>query len=94
MKNAIYTLLITIAIITTALYVKHDITSRLYPKAFQVVNVDEVHDNILLLDSTGNDWLYSGIEDWEVGDKAVAIMDNNNTLTIYDDAIIKLHYTR
>ena len=50
--------------------------------------------SVYLTDWDGNEWVWEGAEDWDVGDYAAAIMDTNRTDNIYDDIIIDLRYTR
>lgn len=91
MKKLIY-LSIIATFISTTFYARYDATSRLYPQSFEVVAIDKEADTITLIDNTGNLWDWEGVEDWQKGDKASAIMDNNDTPTIYDDKIVKLHF--
>lgn len=66
--------------------------SQTYPQVFEVVEID--NDLVYLTDWDGNEWVWEGAEDWDVGDYAAAIMDSNGTDNIYDDIIIDLRYTR
>lgn len=67
-------------------------SNNIYPAVFEVVEINESEDIIYLVDVNGNEWIYEGVEDWQVGDIATAIMNNNNTEIIYDDDIIQLQY--
>ena len=67
--------------------------AEIYPQTFIVGTVDPMQDALILIDSMGNEWLWFGIEDYEVGDIVAAIMDDNGTEIIYDDAIITMRYT-
>lgn len=67
--------------------------AEMYPQAFIVSATDTAQDALVLIDGTGNEWVWYGIEDYEVGDIVAAIMDNNSTEIIYDDAIITMRYT-
>ena len=67
--------------------------AEIYPQTFIVDVVDPMQDALILIDSMGNEWLWFGIEDYEVGDIVAAIMEDNGTAIIYDDAIITMRYT-
>ena len=59
----------------------------------RIMIIDGIQDDTLLLrDNRGELWVYYGAEDWDVGDIAIATMDNNGTANIYDDIIITLQY--
>lgn len=67
--------------------------AEIYPQTFIVSAIDAAQDALVLIDSTGNEWIWFGIEDYDVGDVVAAIMDDNGTEIIYDDAIITMRYT-
>ena len=67
-------------------------SNSIYSTVFEVVEINESEDIIYLVDVNGNEWIWNGVEDWQVGDIAAAIMNNNNTEIIYDDDIIQLQY--
>lgn len=94
MKNHIFLIILLSSIIGTAFYTKYETESQFYPASYIVTDTDEKNDLLYLTNSTGYTFTWSGIEDWQVGDQAVAIMNNNDTLSITDDIIVKLHYTR
>lgn len=54
--------------------------------------VEVIDDTVYITDSTGNVWSFYGSEDWQTGDYAAMIMDNNGTDTIYDDVILQVCY--
>jgi len=66
--------------------------SQTYSQVFEVVEIN--NDLVYLTDWNGNEWVWEGAGDWDVGDYAAAIMDTNGTDNIYDDIIIDLRYTR
>lgn len=49
-------------------------------------------DTVYVTDSTGNVWSFEGAEDWQTGDRAAMLMDDNGTETIYDDEILQIRY--
>lgn len=64
-----------------------------YPLTVQVVELDRENDVVTCVDGAGNGWEFYGVEDWQVGDFASLLMDNNGTTeTIYDDVITMAHY--
>ena len=69
-------------------------SSNIYPAVFEVVEINESKDIIYLVDVNGNEWIWEGAEDWEIGDFAAATMNTNGTEVIYDDIIVELRYTR
>lgn len=65
-------------------------SAEIYPQAFIVGNIKD--DTLILIDCNGNEWLWEGAEDYDIGDIVAAIMDDNDTMIIYDDIIVTLHY--
>ena len=65
-----------------------------YPSTFIVDRLNYNNDVVVFTDfNIGDQWLWQGIEDWQVADVAAVIMDDMNTPdNIYDDAIIKAYY--
>ena len=61
---------------------------NLYPKSVVVETVDAENDIVIVADSNGFLWGFSGCEDWQVGDVAAMIMDSRGTREIFDDAIV------
>ena len=59
-----------------------------YPLTVQVVELDHDADVVVCVDGIGNCWEFYGVEDWQVGDFASLLMDDNGTTeTVYDDVI-------
>lgn len=64
-----------------------------YPLTVQVIELDREADVVVCVDGAGNGWEFYGVEDWQIGDFASLLMDNNGTPeTIYDDVITMAHY--
>lgn len=63
-----------------------------YAKSMIVFNLDEENAIVVLKDSNGNTWEFTGLEDWEVNDICSCLMHDNNTSTIYDDTIVLTRY--
>lgn len=72
--------------------VVHTQTTMEYSQVLKVVEIE--NDLIYLIDWDGNEWIWEGAEDWEIGDFAAATMNTNGTEIIYDDIIVSLRYTR
>lgn len=70
----------------------HTQTTMEYSQVLEVVEIE--NDLIYLVDWDGNEWIWEGAEDWEIGDFAAATMNTNGTEIIYDDIIVSLRYTR
>ena len=64
-----------------------------YPLTVQIVELDHNADVVVCVDGTGNCWELYGVEDWQIGDFASLLMDNNGTTeTVYDDVITMACY--
>lgn len=57
-----------------------------------VEETDDIMDTVYVRDYNGHLWSFQGVEDWQVGDCATLIMDNNCTLNIADDIVVSTHY--
>lgn len=64
-----------------------------YTRLLKVVKVDRENDVFYLVDWYGEEWVMDEVEDWEEGDYAIATLQINNTISFFDDSIIKLTYT-
>ena len=64
-----------------------------YTRLLKVVEVDRENDVFYLVDWYGEEWVMDEVEDWEEGDYAIATLQINNTISFFDDSIIKLTYT-
>lgn len=78
------------AIVTLFVLLSVSASAEIYPQTFVVSNIE--NDVIVLVDYNENEWIWEGAEDYTIGDIVAAIMDDNNTITIYDDAIVTLRY--
>lgn len=86
MKRFIIALVILLTIATTA-------AAETYPQTFIVIETDQATDLLTLETFTGFTYQAYGIEDYMTGDIVAAIMEDNNTDDITDDAIMQLRYT-
>ena len=57
-----------------------------------VVSLDYDADVVECMDFNGNVWAFDGCEDWALFDVCSMTMDDMNTNSIYDDAIINCRY--
>ena len=69
-----------------------DTDADLYPLAGIVTGIDRDTDAVEWTDYSGNEWSFYGIEDWMIGDGVAAIMDDNGTENVADDAIVSVRY--
>ena len=72
--------------------VVHTQNTMEYSQVLEIVEIE--NDLIYLVDWYGNEWIWEGAEDWDIGDYATATMNTNGTEVIYDDIIVELCYTR
>lgn len=63
-----------------------------YAKTAKIVEVNRITDTVTCEDYNGNLWEFTECEDWEVGDIAALLMNNNGTESIYDDTIVEVRY--
>lgn len=63
-----------------------------YPLTTVVTEVNHGTDVVTVTDSNGNEWQFSGCEDWTENDICSLLMTTNGTVGIYDDSIIKAVY--
>jgi len=68
------------------------IIDDLYAKSAVVIAVNHATDKVIIEDSNGFLWSFSGCEDWQINDHCACIMDNNATETIFDDKIVSIKY--
>ena len=57
------------------------------------VITDITDDTVTCIDFNGNEWQFTGAEDWAVNDIAALVMFNNGTPEIEDDEIITATYS-
>jgi hypothetical protein len=88
MKN-----LTTIALILILTTIALTACADLYPETAKVVEVN--YDEDLVTVETFNGFLFSfeGCEDWQEGDCASLIMEDNGTEKVFDDAILMAQYS-
>ena len=67
-------------------------SADMYPETAKVIMVDYDIDMIMVETFTGFRFPFKGCEDWQEGDCASLIMDDNGTELVYDDCIIMAQY--
>ena len=81
------------ALIYAKYQAKAKVEHSVYPLTVQVVELDRENDIVTCADGAGNGWEFYGVEDWQVGDFASLLMDDNGTTeTIYDDIVLMARY--
>lgn len=68
-------------------------SAELYPETAKVVKVNYEEDTVTVETFTGFLFTFYGCEDWQEGDCASLIMEDNGTELIYDDEIIIAQYS-
>ena len=69
-----------------------EFASHIRPLCGIVIEVNYEYNYIAIEDFTGNVWEWEGVEDWQEGDIAAMIMDDNGTESIFDDIILDIQY--
>lgn len=65
-----------------------------YANSAVVYYIDEAEDTVTFIDGCGLRWEIKGVFDWETGDLAALLMDNNGTSsTISDDIVVDAWYS-
>ena len=64
-------------------------TDRIYAVSTVVTAIDE---DVVFTTFSGNDFAWSDIDDWEIGDIGALLMDNMGTANVEDDVILSATY--
>ena len=67
-------------------------SNNYYALSTEVTDVDYKADTVTVTDHNGNEWQFSGCEDWMIGDGCAVVMDDKGTEIIYDDEIVNTRY--
>ena len=90
MKKIMYNTMITVMLIVTIF--GGTIIARLinnnYTREGVVVATHASNEEVIIVDTTGNEWCFYGVG-YEEGDTVTMTMDNNNTDNFINDDIIK-----
>ena len=93
MKRMMYNTMVTIMLIATIFSGVRiirliNINNNNYTREGVVVAIDTSTGEVIIVDTTGNEWSFYGVG-YEEGDTVTMTMDNNNTNNIINDDIIK-----
>ena len=92
MKKMMYNTMVTIMLIATIFggvrIVRLTNTNNNYIREGVVVATHTSNEEVIVVDTTGNEWCFYGAG-YEEGDTVIMTMDNNNTDNIINDDIIK-----
>ena len=90
MKKIMYNTMITVMLIVTIFggTIIARLISNNYTREGVVVATHASNEEVIIVDTTGNEWCFYGIG-YEEGDTVTMTMDNNNTDNIINDDIIK-----
>ena len=67
-------------------------SNNYYALSTTVTDVDYESNTVTVTDHNGNEWQFSGCEDWMTGDGCALVMDDMGTEIIYDDEIVNTRY--
>jgi hypothetical protein len=94
--------LLTIAVIGSVWYAtkcagdvldESSVKSSQYAKTAKITEIDYKADVAVCVDGTGNEWAFTEVEDFEVGDFVSMLMSDNKTpLDITDDVIEQVRF--
>ena len=87
MKRMMYNTMVTIMLITT-IFGGATTANNNYTREGVVVATHASNEEVIVVDTTGNEWCFYGVG-YEEGDTVTMTMDNNNTDNIINDDIIK-----
>ena len=90
MKKIMYNTMITVMLIVT-IFGRATIARLInnnYTREGVVVATHASNEEVIIVDTTGNEWCFYGVG-YEEGDTVTMTMDNNNTDNIINDDIIK-----
>ena len=90
MKRMMYNTMVTIMLMATIFggATIARLINNNYTREGVVVATHASNEEIVIVDTTGNEWCFYGVG-YEVGDTVTMTMDNNNTDNIINDDIIK-----
>lgn len=102
-KSLLISSIVLLSIITIILCKKNNSNSNIevkqtnktqdyYPMSTTVREVDRKKDIVTVENNNGEQFQFTGVEDWQLGDICSLMLDNNGTENIYDDIIIKTIY--
>lgn len=84
--------LTTIALILILTAITLTASAEIYPLTTKVIEVNYDEDLVTVETFTGFLFAFKGCEDWQEGDCASLIMEDNGTEKIFDDEIVMACY--
>ena len=90
MKRVMYNAMIIMVLVINILggVTLERLINNIYIREGIVVATDSSTEEVIIVDTTGNEWCFYGI-DYMEGDSVTIIMDNNKTNNIINDDIIQ-----
>ena len=93
MKKIMYNTMVTVILMATifggaTIARLININNNNYIREGVVIAIDTSNEEVIVVDTTGNEWCFYGVGYGE-GDTVTMTMDNNNTDNIINDDIIK-----
>ena len=90
MKKIMYNTMVTVMLIVTIFggATIARLINNNYTREGVVVATHTSNEEVIVVDTTGNEWCFYGVG-YEEGDTATMTMDNNNSDNIINDDIIK-----
>ena len=90
MKRVMYNVMIIMVLVINILggITLERLINNTYIREGVVVATESSTEEVIIVDTTGNEWCFYGIG-YEEGDTVTMTMDNNNTDNIINDDIIK-----
>ena len=91
MKRMMYDTMVTVMLIVTIFgraTIAKLINNNNYTREGVVIAIDTSNEEVIVVDTTGNEWCFYGVG-YEEGNTVTMTMDNNNTDNIINDDIIK-----
>lgn len=90
MKRMMYDTMVTVMLMATIFggTTRARLINNNYIREGVVVATHASNEEVIIVDTTGNEWCFYGVG-YEEGDTVTMIMDNNNTDNIINDDIIK-----
>ena len=90
MKKIMYNTMVTVMLIVTIFggATIARLINNNYTREGVVVAIHASTEEVIIVDTTGNEWCFYGVG-YEEGDTVTMIMDKNNTDNIINDDIIK-----
>ena len=90
MKRMMYDTIVTVVLMATISggAIRARLINNNYTREGVVVATHTSTEEVIIVDTTGNEWCFYGVG-YEEGDTVTMTMDNNNTDNIINDDIIK-----